>query len=100
MLYQHGGFLVLFDLKWYVDTISIVCAALYFMGYVQNFARFSYVYYASCYHHLSKYGFSVSGLICVDLDHVDVTSVNSCYTQEFKVYLRKRLRSMKISVSC
>jgi hypothetical protein len=26
---------MLFDRKWYVDIISIVCAALYFMGYVQ-----------------------------------------------------------------
>jgi len=46
---------MLFDRKWYVDIISIVCAALHFMGYVQTFARFSYVYYASCYHHLFRY---------------------------------------------
>ena len=83
---------MLSDRKWYVDIITIVCAALYFMGYVQKFARFSYVYYASCYHHLSRYGFSIIGLICVDLDHMDVTSVNSCYPQDFQVYLRKRLR--------
>jgi hypothetical protein len=29
-------------------------------------------------------------LICVDLDHMDVTSMNSCYPQD--VHLRKRLR--------
>jgi len=81
-----------FNRKWYVDIISIVCAALYFMGYVQNFARFSYVYYAICYRHLSRYGFSVSGLICIDLYHMDVTSMKSCYTQDFQVYLRKKLR--------
>lgn len=81
---------MLFDRKWYVDIISIVCTALYFVGYVQTFARFNYVYSASCYHHLSRYGFSVSGLICVDLDHMDVTSMNSCYPQD--VHLRKRLR--------
>lgn len=75
-----------------MDIISIVCAALYFVGYVQNFARFSYVYYASYYRHLSSYGFSVSGLICIDMDHMDVTSMNSCCTQDFQVYLRKRLR--------
>ena len=75
-----------------MDIISIVCAALYFMEYVQNIARFSYVYYASCYHHLSRYGFSVSGLIYVDLDHMDVTSMNSCYPHDVHVYLRKRLR--------
>jgi len=82
---------MLFDRKWYVDIISIMCAALYFMGYVQNFARFSYVYCASYYHHLYRYGFSVSGLICVDLDHMDVTSMNSCYPQDVQVYLKKRL---------